>query len=144
MSTYISPMYYAVFCSLIINVLSSYSSAWHLESSHLDFIQTSTLYPLCSIGQIVALTLHISFVVLVSFLANRSLYIQPVSLSGNRLLNNWPASGHLSLTRDTTLLLYVLNSNIHWRLLVLILLTIQRLTVLRSMVELIPGACLGP
>ncbi|KAJ7823844.1 hypothetical protein B0H13DRAFT_2375879 [Mycena leptocephala] len=50
-------MYYAVFFSLIINVLSLISSAWLLESSRPDFIRTSTLYPLRSIGQIVTLTL---------------------------------------------------------------------------------------
>ena len=36
MSTYISPMYYAVLFSLIINVLSVLSFAWLLESSRLD------------------------------------------------------------------------------------------------------------
>jgi hypothetical protein len=68
MSTYKSPMYYAVFFSLIINVLSLLSFAWLLESSRLDFIQTSISYPLCSIGQIAALTLYVTLVVLASFL----------------------------------------------------------------------------
>jgi hypothetical protein len=100
MSTYINPMYYAVFLSLIINVLSFLSSAWLLESSRLDFIRTSNLYTLCSIGQIVTLTHHIYLVVLVSSLADQSLCIQPVFLSSNRLPNNRLASGHLTLTQD--------------------------------------------
>jgi hypothetical protein len=65
---YISPMYYAVFLSLIINVLSLLPFAWLLESSRPDFIQTSISYPLRSIGQIATLTLHITLVVLASSL----------------------------------------------------------------------------
>ena len=68
MSTYLSPMYYAVFFSLIINVLSLLSFAWLLESSRPDFIRTSTSYPLRSIGQIVTLTLYTYLVVLASSL----------------------------------------------------------------------------
>jgi hypothetical protein len=54
MSTYISPMYYPVFFSLIINVLSLLSFAW-------------LPYPLRLIGQIATLTLYNSFVVSVCF-----------------------------------------------------------------------------
>jgi hypothetical protein len=68
MSTYINPMYYAVFLSLIINVLSLLSFAWLLESSRPDFIRTSISHPLRSIGQIVTLTLYNTLVVLASIL----------------------------------------------------------------------------
>jgi hypothetical protein len=61
-------MYYAVFFSLIINVLSLLSIAWLLESSCPDFIRTSISYPLCSMGQIATLTLHDTLVVLASSL----------------------------------------------------------------------------
>jgi hypothetical protein len=64
MSTYLSPMYYAVFFSLIINVLSFLSFAWLLESSRLDEVRTSISYPLRSIGQIATLTLNVTLVVL--------------------------------------------------------------------------------
>ena len=77
MSTYLSPMYYAVFFRLIINVLSLLSFAWLLESSRPDFIRTSIPHPLLSIGQIVTLTLYDTLVVLASILG------QPVILSSS-------------------------------------------------------------
>jgi hypothetical protein len=77
MSTYLSPMYYAVFFRLVINVLSSF--AWLLELSRPDFIQTSTSYSLRLIGQIAALTLHNSCVVLASSHPISSQYFHPVS-----------------------------------------------------------------
>jgi hypothetical protein len=95
-------MYYAAFLSLIISVLSFLSSAWLFESSRLDFIWTSSLYPLRLIGQIATLTLCIYSVVLASSLADRSPYIQPVLPSSIQLPNDWLASGHPTLTRDIT------------------------------------------
>jgi hypothetical protein len=61
-------MYYAVFFSLIINVLSLLSFAQLLESSRPDFIRTSISHPLRLIGQIVTLTLYDTLVVLASIL----------------------------------------------------------------------------
>jgi hypothetical protein len=75
MSTYLSPMYYAVFFSLIINVLSLLSFAWLLESSHPDFIRTSNSRPLRSIGQIVTLTLYDTLVVLASILGQPAIFL---------------------------------------------------------------------
>jgi hypothetical protein len=105
MSTYISPMYYAVFRRLIINVLSILSSALHLESLCLDFIWTSEYLPSLSIGQDSrAHPIHPFCGVSTTSLLTGCHFLDRSHLPVSGHLNYRPASGHPTSTWDNSII----------------------------------------